>query len=161
LGRLRVRCRYRSSRSRGGERNAVAFMGQLKTPSGRERLVAVEFFPRGSLAHYSAAFVYVIEPGQTPIRQGRLLQKSAIQWSWGDLLPAISLIWRPSALSKPENVCIYAGQVDPANRSRFTIRYRARSLENVIEGRIDDEDRVTLTAWGFNWPATAPTRPQH
>jgi hypothetical protein len=40
---------------------------------------------------------------------------------------------------------MYAGQPDPADPSHFTIRYQMWGQEDVLDGRLDDNDNVTLT----------------
>jgi hypothetical protein len=41
---------------------------------------------------------------------------------------------------------IFAGQPDPNDPAHFTIRYRIWGQEDVLDGRLLDNDRVTLTA---------------
>jgi hypothetical protein len=45
----------------------------------------------------------------------------------------------------PPNIRIYAGQADPADPSHFTIRYQMWGQEDILDGRLDGHDNVTLT----------------
>jgi hypothetical protein len=45
----------------------------------------------------------------------------------------------------PPLVRMFAGQVDPDDASHFTIRYQMWGKEDVLDGRLDDSDRFTLT----------------
>jgi hypothetical protein len=51
----------------------------------------------------------------------------------------------------PPRVRIYAGQVDPDDAAHFTIRYEMWGRSDVLDGRLDDNDNVTLT------PRKSPT----
>jgi hypothetical protein len=44
----------------------------------------------------------------------------------------------------PPQVRIYAGQVDPADASHFTIRYEMWGQTDVLDGRLDNNDGITL-----------------
>jgi hypothetical protein len=45
----------------------------------------------------------------------------------------------------PPNVRIFAGQPDPGDPSHFTIRYQMWGQEDIVDGRLDDHERITLT----------------
>jgi hypothetical protein len=45
---------------------------------------------------------------------------------------------------KPPLVRIFAGQPDPNDPGHFTIRYRMWGQEDVLDGRLLDNDQVTL-----------------
>jgi hypothetical protein len=47
-----------------------------------------------------------------------------------------------------------AGQPDPVDPSHFTIRYQMWGQDDVLDGRLNDDDSVTLT------PRHAPTEPR-
>jgi hypothetical protein len=46
----------------------------------------------------------------------------------------------------PPNFRIYAGQPDPQNTAHFTIRYEMWGQSDTLDGYLDDQDNVTLTA---------------
>jgi hypothetical protein len=48
------------------------------------------------------------------------------------------------ALTSQQILRIYAGQVDPANDARFTIRYEIDDVPGTIEGVLQPDDSVTL-----------------
>ena len=52
------------------------------------------------------------------------------------------------------NTRIFAGQPDPADPSHFTIRYQLWGQEDIIDGKLQDDDRVTLT------PRNLPSEPE-
>ena len=132
-----------------GERSSVAFFGALTTPQGERRLVLVEFLPRGSSANVSCGFIYVFKPGRLFGGGPRLVNASAIPWTWGELRPWMSLLAHPRALREPEAFRIYAGEVDPTDPSSFQIRVRVRGLETVVRGQIDGRDSVLLSSSGY------------
>ena len=45
----------------------------------------------------------------------------------------------------PPNVRVYAGQPDASDPSHFTVRYEMWGKSDVLDGRLDDKDNVTLT----------------
>ena len=49
---------------------------------------------------------------------------------------------------------IFAGQPDPADASHFTIRYQLWGQEDIIDGKLQDDDRVTLI------PRNLPCEPE-
>jgi len=51
----------------------------------------------------------------------------------------------------PPRVRIFSGQVDPDDPAHFTIRYQMWGKEDVLDGKLDDADQVTLT------PRNSPT----
>jgi hypothetical protein len=53
----------------------------------------------------------------------------------------------------PLAVRIYAGQPDPNDPSHFTIRYQMWGKEDILDGRLGNDDQVTLT------PRNRPTEP--
>jgi hypothetical protein len=55
---------------------------------------------------------------------------------------------------QPPNVRIFAGQPDPADASHFTIRYQMWGREDIIDGRIDDQEQVSFR------PRNPPTGPK-
>jgi hypothetical protein len=48
---------------------------------------------------------------------------------------------------------MFSGQPDPNDPSHFTIRYQMWGKEDVLDGRLGDDDQVTLT------PRHLPTEP--
>jgi hypothetical protein len=116
---------------------AVIFLHERISPAGHRRLVCVRYGPQGDT--FAAQFVqdfncdtFAVTPGtwsQPPIY--------ALQ-GWGyDILVG----WP----RKPPLVGIFAGQPDPNDAAHFTIRYRMWGQEDVLDGRLLDNDRVRLT----------------
>ena len=80
---------------------------------------------------------------------------------------------RQSILSVPygHSIAILPGRPDPKDRSRFTIGFRAGEQSGVIDGRLEDDDTVTLRVRGaadrrhpslpVRITAPAPATPPH
>lgn len=45
----------------------------------------------------------------------------------------------------PPLVRMYAGQADAHDPSHFTIHYQMWGQEDVLDGKLDDQDQITLT----------------
>jgi hypothetical protein len=116
---------------------AIIFLHERVSPGGHRRLVCVRYSPRGDT--FAAEFIqefncdtFTVTPGtwsQPPIYtpQGWLYD---IETGWP---------------RKPPLVRIFAGQLDPNDPAHFTIRYRMWGQEDLLDGRLLDNDRVTLT----------------
>ena len=118
---------------------ATVFLHELRAPGGRSFLVALQFVPRrtpGSFTtHIINGFncsVEVIEPAglRSPPRPVRF---------------PIALSVPSSNPSKPPNVRVFAGQVDEADPSHFTVRYEMWGQADTLDGWIDDRGMVTLS----------------
>jgi hypothetical protein len=114
----------------------VIFLHERISPAGHRRLVCVRYGPQGDT--FAAQFVqdfncdtFTVTPGtwsQPPIYTPR-------GWDFD-----IESGWP----RKPPLVRIFAGQPDPNDPAHFTIRYRIWGQEDVLDGRLLDNDQVTL-----------------
>lgn len=115
-------------------RETVFFLHARRSPAGRERLVVV----RGG-------YVFMFSGGGV--------------WLGGSSYDLAT--WRPGSTLHPArpptglweaSLCLcagttrrlYAGQPNPADRSRFTIVYEEDGRRGTIEGRLNDDDTVSL-----------------
>jgi hypothetical protein len=124
---------------------AILFLHERTCPSGNRRLVCVRYFPEAEtftpsfIPGYNCELI-VITPGTF-----RNPPKPALRMYVIDVLSG----WPRT----PPNVRMFAGQPDPNDASHFTIRYQMWGKEDILDGRLGDDDQVTLT------PRNRPTEP--
>jgi len=117
---------------------AVVFLHERVSPAGNRRLVMVRYFPEphtftsGFINGYNFDFE-VLTPAtwRTPPRA------AAPRYYLFDVLSG----WP----RHPPLVRMYAGQADAHDPSHFTIRYQMWGQEDVLDGKLDDHDQITLT----------------
>jgi hypothetical protein len=117
---------------------AVIFLHERISPAGHRRLVCVRYGPQSDT--FSAEFVYDFNCDTFAVTPGTWSQPPIYtpqRWLYDTLV-----LWP----RKPPLVHIFAGQPDPNDPSHFTIRYRIWGQEDVLDGRLLDNDQVTLTA---------------
>jgi hypothetical protein len=103
----------------------VLFLHQLRNEKGEERIVVVEYTPNS----WVPVWITVVTPG------GLLAGASLIRQSPGWVFPADS-----------QSLRIFAGQPDPADPSRFSIRYEADGRTGTAEGTLSADNSVVFTA---------------
>jgi hypothetical protein len=116
---------------------AIVFLHERASPSGHRRLVSVRYFPDNDT--FTPSFV----PGHTceliAITPATLTKPAKVA-------PRMYIIDVISTWPRvPANVRMFAGQPDPDDPSRFTIRYQMWGKEDILDGRLGDDDQVTLT----------------
>ena len=116
---------------------AVIFMGERKTPSGEPRLVVVTYFPYPA-AGGNSRFVYGYEFIAYVLTPGTLGSAPMVYRNTGGNE-------RMAFSPNPARVRVYAGQPDATDASHFTIRCIIDGIETIIDGHLDDRERVTLT----------------
>jgi hypothetical protein len=116
---------------------AVIFLHERISPAGHRRLVCVRYGPQGDT--FSAQFVQSLNCDTFTVIPGT--------WSQPPIYTPQG--WEFDVLTgwprKPPLVRIFAGQPDPNDPAHFTIRYRIWGQEDVLDGRLLDNDQVTLT----------------
>jgi hypothetical protein len=115
---------------------AIAFLHERLSPGGNHRLVCIRCFPDPStfVAQPIDGFNY----DSTVVTRATLTQRPKVAMR----IYTIDVI---SGWPKhPPNMRIYAGQIDPNDPSHFTIRYEMWGQTDVLDGYLDDNDRVTL-----------------
>jgi hypothetical protein len=108
----------------------ILFLHELRTPSGRSRLVAVAgAFDPLTLPQFINGYDVggeVIEPATwTTPSQNRT----------GGMFISVLTDLRP----EPPHLRVYAGQPDPADPSHFTIRYEVEGVTHVVDGWLRDD----------------------
>jgi hypothetical protein len=147
-----------------GEGETTLFLHEMKTPSGQQRLVIISFIAeqyinetgakKGPQRHYQIETIRtfkatVLDPqrpgadaGQTRVvindPAGARTQLLAAFEKGDDAHPVVDLQpvgrWR-----------VFAGQADPADATHLTIGYEIDGKMAVIDGRLNDGDRLMLT----------------
>jgi hypothetical protein len=113
------------------------FMHEMRTPSGKRRLAIVRYLPEQDVFTPSMVISYnltvtVVTPATAFSLPVARRQEDPVDVTSG---------WQ----SNPPNVRMYAGQPDPNDPSHFTIRYQMWGQEDIVDGRLDDRERITLT----------------
>lgn len=130
----------------GDAAGAILFLHERTSPAGHRRLVCVRY--------YAETFSF------TPnFIESYNIESNAITPATWTAPPARSN--RPLSVAvtsgfphQPPNVRIFAGQIDPNDPARFTIRYQMWGREDVLDGRLMDDDTVSLQ------PRNQPAEPQ-
>lgn len=118
---------------------SLVFVGQLKTPSGDPRLVAIAFthqlnwWAPGQLGPDLSYQTWVLKPGSLLSPPQSISQSDAAD---KDVLLSVTVPPAPQ---------FYFGQVNPADPSHATIRLQAWGQEDTVDVRIDDAGQLTLT----------------
>lgn len=116
---------------------AVIFLHERISPAGHRRLVCVRYGPQGD--SFAAQFIQALNCETFTVTPGTWNQPpiyTPLGWAYD-----VETGWP----RKPPLVRIFAGQTDPNDPAHFTIRYRMWGQEDVVDGRLLDNDRVTLT----------------
>lgn len=116
---------------------AVAFLHERVSASGHRRLVCVRYFPDTNT--FVASFLNGYNYNTGAIAPATLTKPPA-QAMRTYVIDVISGWPR-----HPPLVRMYAGQIDLNDSSRFTIRYEMWGQTDTLDGRLDDNDDVTLT----------------
>ena len=115
---------------------AIIFLHERVSSAGHRRLVCVDYAPKTFSPQFAEGvncFSCVISPATwiRPLTEGPRID------CWNMRMP----IYPPP----PPLVRVYSGQIDPADPAQFTIRYQMWGQEDVLDGRLQDDDSVTLT----------------
>jgi hypothetical protein len=120
-----------------GSPEAIIFLHERTSPAGHHRLVGVNYGPEATT--FQPAFLegynYYTFAG-TPATWTKPIT-FARRFFVIDIISGFPI--------HPPLVRIYAGQPDPNDSSHFTIRYQIWGQEDVLDGRLGDDDQVTLT----------------
>jgi len=115
-----------------------------RTPTGAERLVVVYCVPNkiGWKDVREYFFLRVFEPGLALQGMRMTSRTGGIDRS-------------PPDAEIPSPLRVYAGQIDPADSSHFTVRFQRGRESGIIDGYLKDDESVTLKVRGQS--ATSPT----
>jgi hypothetical protein len=121
----------------GSSGGAVLFLHELVAKNGVHRIVAIEHAPSSQ----TQMFVCGYDINATVISPAAGLKSPAT------FMPQIYEIDMLVGLNRPpQKLRIYAGQIDPADPSHFTIRYEQWGQTDVVDGRLDPTGKwVELT----------------
>jgi hypothetical protein len=116
---------------------AVIFLHERISPAGHCRLVCVRYGPQRDT--FNAEFYQGFNCDTFTVTPGTWTQPPTYtpQGWMVDILTG----WP----RKPPLVRIFAGQPDPNDPAHFTIRYRMWGQDDVLDGRLLDNDQVALT----------------
>jgi hypothetical protein len=120
----------------GGD-GAILFMHECRSPGGHRRLVVINYCPDTN--SFTPWFFegdsydpYVVSPASLTAQLQSLGKGSGVD---------VRSTWPGT----PPLVRMFAGQPDPGDPAHFTIRYQMWGQEDVLDGRLMDDDSVTLT----------------
>jgi hypothetical protein len=112
----------------GSSGGAVLFLHELVAKNGVHRIVAIEHAP----SLQTQMFVCGYDINATVISPAAGLKSPA---AFMQTMYDIDML---TALNQPaQKLRIYAGQIDPADPSHFTIRYEQWGQTDVVDGRLD------------------------
>lgn len=110
----------------------ILFLGGRRSPAGHSRLIIC--YIRGIGKNRN---VYLLTRSTVPATVGK--------WPTPVLQSGSLMLGDRTA---QEHVQFFAGQVDPADASHFTIRYSLDGASHIIDGWLQDDDNVKLTVRG-------------
>jgi hypothetical protein len=123
---------YRLASPPGRNTGAVLFLHKLRSPAGHERLVAVDGFLSAGSAHLRLASS-VFTPA-TLFSRPQFVTDNA-RYSLAEV-------------GELQAERVFAGQLDPADASHFTILYETAAGTGVIDGWLKDDESVRLEQHG-------------
>jgi hypothetical protein len=121
----------------GASSGAMLFLHERISPRGNRRLVCVRYY--AETYSFTASFIEAYNVDDNVIVPGTWTSLPA--WTAHPMMIDVISSWP----RLPPRVRVHAGQVDPDDATHFTIRYQMWGKEDVLDGRLDDSDRVTLT----------------
>jgi hypothetical protein len=123
---------------------AVVFLHERISPAGHRRLVCISYAPEGGM--FNPAFIegFDYSPGVV----------TPATWTAPPHLATDAIFFdvRGVYSRHPPMVRIFAGQADPLDPAHFTIRYQMWGQDDVLDGRLQDDDQIVLTPRHLPWP---------
>ena len=123
--------------SGSGSAGAIIFLHERISSAGHRRLVCVNYAPDTDT--FTPGFIQAYNYEACVISPATW--KRPITCAPGSYTVNVKSSWPP----RPPLMRVYAGQVDPADPAHFTIRYQMWGQEDMLDGRLQDDDQVTLT----------------
>jgi hypothetical protein len=121
----------------GSGSGAILFLHERISPRGKHRLVCVRYF--AETYSFTTQFIEGYNADYSVITPATWSSSAAIA------AHAMSIDVISGFPRHPPRVRIYAGQAEPDDSSRFTIRYEMWGKSDVLDGVLDDADQVKLT----------------
>ena len=112
-----------------GSEGPLLFMHERKTNSGKRRLVIVRRTPAASRQSWDLPVAYTV----TLVEPASLTGDSTVR-----MQSLIEVLPRDSAGTPLASLRFFAGQPDPSDPSRFTIRYQRGRHAGVLHGVLED-----------------------
>jgi hypothetical protein len=111
---------------------ATIFLHERTSPAGHRRLVSVRLQPNwNQIEGFHHSPIATIPATLTKMPAGEITSEN------------IAEIRRENWHRLPQ-LRVYAGQIDPADSSHFSIHYEMWGQGDILDGRLGDDDRVTL-----------------
>jgi hypothetical protein len=117
---------------------SIIFLHERVSPSGHRRLVCLGYLPVCNT--FQPAFIPGFDYVVCVVRP--------VTWTGQPVLApphGYAIEVKSSFPRHPPLVRVYAGQPDPTDSSHFTVRYRIWGQEDLLDGRLQDDDTITLT----------------
>ncbi len=116
---------------------AIIFLHERISCAGHRRLVWVNYRP--SMGTFSRGFDSALNYDGDAIPPATWTKPAIFErWSYGEIVNI-------NFEEHPPLVRVYAGQPDPTDPAHFTIRYQMWGQEDTLDGRLLDDDQITLT----------------
>ncbi|HTW95552.1 MAG TPA: hypothetical protein VMD30_12195 [Tepidisphaeraceae bacterium] len=128
---------------------AIIFLHERISAAGHHRIVCIDYYPE--TVSFQPAFVVHYDYDATVLVPATWRQAATPVGLTGSIdLDVLSGYPR-----RPPLIRVYAGQIDPNDAAHFTIRYQMWGEADTLDGRLLDDDVVTLTprhlpAWPRN-----------
>jgi hypothetical protein len=125
---------------------AIIFLHQRISPGGHRRLICVSYAPDTDT--FQPAFIRSYDYDTYTATPATWTRPMGVPPMYGDGFDVKSGYPRHAPL-----VRVYAGQPDADDPAHFTVRYQMWGQEDVLDGRLQDDDEVTLTPRHLpDWP---------
>ncbi len=121
-------------RSYAGRGHVLLFMHERRTPAGGRRLVTLFFAAPAFICNLPRPFSAHVSKVDSDGRFGRN------EPGWYGQLACTGFAPPPDKL-----ICLYAGQPDPVDASRFTIAVKIGDADAIIDGKLGDDDSIALS----------------
>jgi len=133
-----------AARGTGGP-GAIIFLHERISPAGHRRLVCVIYTP--DTERFQPQFIEGYDYNTFVAVPATLTQPLAFMLRGYDI--DVESVYTRT----PPLVRVYAGQPDPSDPAHFTIRYQIWGQEDTLDGRLQDDDQVTLKSRHLpQWP---------
>jgi hypothetical protein len=120
-----------------GAPGAIIFLHERISPAGHRRLLCVSYGPDPTT--FQPEFIAGFDYDASAATPATLTKPP----SFAQRAYAIDVL--SAYVRTPPLVRVYAGQPDPTDPAHFTIRYKIWGKEDTLDGRLQDDDQITLT----------------
>ena len=124
----------------GSGSGAILFLGERLSPAGNRRLVCVRYF--AETYSFTPEFIENYNIEQTVLTPATITTDTSAMAAYRLTSGVRVMSGFPRT---PPRVRIFAGQADPDDPTHFTVQYEMWGQSDVLDGRLADNDQVTLT----------------